>query len=304
MVNSSGEVIAGLGDRGLRTYMRSAAKPIQAMPLLESGAVEHFGFSAKELAVMMASHNGESFHLAAVESILGKIGLTPGHLHCGFHRPLLRDAADNWLKSEQDESALLNNCSGKHAGMLALARFLETPLETYLSVDHPVQQRILRRLSALSGLPEDGIETGIDGCSAPAFYLPLHGMATAFARLADGKLAAAEQAFTIMSTNPEMVAGAGRFDTALMRCSGGRIVCKLGAEGVRCCSVRGENNLGIAVKVADGGQRASGVVLLEILAQLDLLSADELQQMQAFHRPRLRNCAGLDVGLIQPAFSL
>ena len=298
----AGDNVASVGNIELSTYMRSTAKPFQAMPLLESGAVKHFEFSVQELAVMMASHNGEAVHIIAVNSILAKAGLTTGDLRCGFHRPLAENAADAWLSSGQERSPVYNNCSGKHAGMLALAKFLETPLDTYLQPDHPVQQRILHKISVLAGLAENEIGIGIDGCSAPVFYMPLRNMATAYARLTDGKLPAAELAFKIMSANPEMVGGTGRFDTALMRITGGRMVSKVGAEGVRCCGVRGKQPLGIALKISDGGRRASEVVLLEILSQLSLLSENELHLLAAFHHPRIVNCAGIDVGEVRADF--
>ncbi|MFQ5651475.1 MAG: asparaginase [bacterium] len=304
VVTPAGEVVQALGDSRMRTYMRSAAKPFQSMPLLESSVVKQLGLTVKELAVTMASHNGEEFHLQAVRSLLAKAGLAVEDLRCGFHRPLHPPCADQWLLHDHNESPLYNNCSGKHAGMLVLAKGLETPLATYLQPVHPVQQRIQHKLAIFSGVPEEEIETGIDGCSAPVFYLPLKNMALAYARLAEGKISPSEQVFKIMSANPEMVAGSGRFDTALMRITNGRMVSKTGAEGIRCLGIRAAQPLGIALKIADGNARVSAVVMLEVLNQLQLILPQEFAHLHQFYRPTLINCAGIEIGEIRAQFEL
>lgn len=284
--------------------MRSAAKPLQAMPILESGAVKHFGFTVKELAVMMASHNGQPVHLETVTSILEKANLRTEHLKCGFHRPLHQESADAWLRDGAEQSPLYNNCSGKHAGMLALAQHSNLALDTYLEPDHPVQQQIKHKLSVFTALPEDDIQTGVDGCSAPVFFLPLRNMAQAYARIAEGKLAPAEQSFKIMNAHPDLIAGAGRFDTELMRHTGGRLISKIGAEGIRCVAARGDQPLGIAIKIEDGNGRASAAVMLAVLQQLALVSESELEALPHFVRPQLTNCAGRHVGEIKPSLTL
>ena len=304
VVAPDGELLAGMGKPQTKTYMRSAAKPFQVMPLLESGAVEHFGFMEKELAVIMASHNGEPFHIQTVEQLLQKTGLAVTELQCGFHPPLHGKSAKNHLLSGLPKTAIYNNCSGKHTGMLALAKYKGWPLKTYLKTSHPVQKLIKEKISLFSGLPERDIETGVDGCSAPVFYLPIKNMALMYADLAVAKTDTARQVFNIMSSHSEMIAGAGRFDTDLMRVMKGRMVSKVGAEGVRCLAVKGKRPLGIALKIEDGHKRVSAAVLLEILQQMDLISDAELQQLWSYYRPVLQNCMGIEVGEIRAKFEL
>ncbi len=296
VVRPDGSPVTALGNAGLKTYMRSAAKPFQAMPLLESGAADAFGFTNKELAVIMASHNAEAFHLEAVREVMRKAGLSVADLRCGFHRPMHKESAEAHLKEGRERSPLFNNCSGKHAGMLAVARFNNWPLDSYLDFDHPLQQEILRKLASCAGLRADEIERGIDGCSAPVFFLPVKNMALAFARFASGEDTLASRAFAVMSEHPEMIAGSGRFDTDFMREMNGTAISKVGAEGVRCAAVRAPEPVGIALKIEDGSSRVSAAVLLEVLAGLGLISKNALQQLSEYHRPVLKNCAGLLVG--------
>jgi L-asparaginase II len=284
--------------------MRSAAKPVQIMPLLEDGADQHFGFTAAELAVIMASHNGEEIHIRAVESILKKIGLTDSNLKCGFHPPMHPPAAAQHTKQNLPKSPIYNNCSGKHAGMLAVAKFHRWPLENYLDPAHPLQMRIKERMAFFSGLAENEIGVGVDGCSAPVFYLPLKNMALIYAKLAAGVTESANRVFEIMTAHPEMIAGTGRFDSEFMRVMSGRMISKVGAEGIRSVGVRGERPLGIALKIEDGSKRASEAVLLEALRQLNLVSETDLNALADFYHPTIVNFAGIETGVIQAEFDL
>lgn len=305
VVTPAGEVVATLGDLETPTYMRSAAKPVQAMPLIESGAVEAFCLTDRELAVIMASHSGEQFHLDAVRSIQKKAGLEVDDLQCGFHLPLHEASAQAHIRENKEKSPLYNNCSGKHSGMLALAKYRGWPLATYLQPDHPVQKSIRAKVSQFSGLPEAETKTGVDGCGAPVFYLPVKNMALMYARIAEGTLSQSGRVFDVMSANPDMVAGAGRLDTAMMHALNGRLLSKVGAEGIRCVGVRGATRtLGIALKIEDGSARVSGVVMLEVLAQLGLISAVELSGLQEFRRPVLHNCSGRKIGEIRAEIDL
>lgn len=304
VVDPSGNIVAALGEINTKTYMRSAAKPVQVMPLLESGAAETFGFTDRELAVIMASHNAEEFHLEAVRSVQQKAGLTEEDLQCGFHLPMHGQSAKAHLLENKPKSPLYNNCSGKHSGMLALAKYKGWPLDTYLSTDHPVQVAIKNKIALFAGLDASEIETGIDGCSAPVFYLPVKNMAQIFAGIAAGKIAPSERIFNLMSQNPEMIAGTGRFDTAVMRAGKGRFISKVGAEGVRCFGIQGEKPLGIGLKIEDGNTRASAVVLLEVLRQLELISEETLEDLKEFHHPILKNCVETEIGEIRPVFEI
>lgn len=302
VVDPSGNIVAALGEINTKTYMRSAAKPVQVMPLLESGAAETFEFTDRELAVIIASHNSEEFHIEAVRSIQQKAGLTENDLQCGFHLPMYGQSAKKHLLGKKPKSPLYNNCSGKHSGMLALAKYKGWPLDTYLSTDHPVQVAIKNKIALFAGLDTNEIETGIDGCSAPVFYLPIRNMAQIFANISDWKIAQSERVFNLMSQIPEMIAGTGRFDTAVMQAGNGRFISKIGAEGVRCFGIKGEKPLGIALKIEDGNTRTSAVVLLEILRQLGLISQDILNELREFQRPVLKNCAGIEIGEIRAVF--
>ena len=207
-----------------------------------------------------------------------------------------KESAEAHLKEGTERSPLFNNCSGKHAGMLAAARFNNWPLDSYLDFDHPLQQAILRKLASFACLSTDEIERGIDGCSAPVFFLPVKNMARAFARFASGEDTLASRAFAVMSEHPEMIAGSGRFDTDFMREMNGTAISKVGAEGVRCAAVRAPEPVGIALKIEDGSSRVSAAVLLEVLAGLGLISKDALRQLSEYHHPVMKNCAGLLVG--------
>ncbi|MFQ5770237.1 MAG: asparaginase, partial [bacterium] len=267
-------------------------------------AHQHFGFSDKELAVMMASHNGEKFHIKTVASILEKIGLTAEHFKCGFHLPMHQPSANKHLRQNEAQSPIYNNCSGKHAGMLALAQFHNWPVATYLEPQHPVQKRIKEMMALFSGLNETEIGVGVDGCSAPVFFLPIINMACMYAKLAEGRILPSRQVFDLMSSNPEMIAGSGRFDSVLMRVMRGRMISKVGAEGIRCLAVRGNQPLGIALKIEDGSKRASDVVLLAVLEQLELISQKERDALSEFRNPTIVNWAGIQTGRICAEFEL
>jgi len=304
VVTPDGSLSASLGDVQIRTYIRSSAKPFQIMPLLISGAVEHFKFTDKELAVIMASHNSEPFHLDAVKNILKKIGLTLEHLKCGSHPPLHKSTAEELFIQKETLTALHNNCSGKHSGMLALAIYKNWPLETYLNPEHPLQVEIKETISLFSGVPTDEIHVGVDGCSAPVFFLPVKNMAMMYAKLAQGNIEPCERVFNLMSRNPEMIAGSDRFDTDLMKALAGRAVSKVGAEGIRCLGIRGSAPIGIALKMEDGSGRASAAVMLEVLAQLDLISQAELDKLSKYRKPVFKNHAGIETGFINVKFRL
>ncbi len=305
VVDPDGRLAARAGNVAFQTYIRSAAKPVQILPLMESGAVAEYGLIPSELAVIMASHNGEAFHLDAVRSIHTKVGLSEKDLRCGFHPPMLRESAEDRIRQNLPPSSLCNNCSGKHSGMLTLAKYQGWPLATYLESEHTVQKAIKAKVADFTDIEQANIITGIDGCSAPVFYLEIQQMARMYARLASGEISASERAFGIMSSYPEMIAGTGRFDTAFMRALAPRAISKIGAEGVRCVGLRTQSSaLGLAIKVEDGSSRVTGAILLEALKQLELINEIELAALSELHFPVLRNCVGLDIGTIQPVLNL
>lgn len=302
--DANGNLLASLGDPNLHTYIRSAAKPFQIIPLLESGAHQHYGFSDKEITVMMASHNGEPFHVEAVKGLLAKIGLTADHLRCGFHLPLLQAAAAVHIKENAPKSPIYNNCSGKHTGMLALAHFSNWPLETYLEPEHPVQKRIKHTVALFAGLEIEEVGVGMDGCSAPVFYMPLGSMALMYAKLARRDQQITKTVFDLMSNNPEMIAGSDRFDTEIMHVTEGKVVSKVGAEGIRCLGIAGKVPFGVALKIEDGNKRASQTIVLEILRQMNAITKEELAALAKFDNPILRNHAGFEIGRLAVDFNL
>jgi L-asparaginase II len=313
VVDARGALVAQAGNPELTTYLRSSAKPFQLLPLVECDAADHFGFSDAELAVMAASHSGRREHVDAVRGILDRIGLPASALQCGAHAPYDDEARSMLRNNGTNPSELHNNCSGKHAGMLAWCRFNGEPIENYLDPAHPLQRRIRATLADLGGVPEARIGVAIDGCSAPCFAMPLAASAHAFARLSgsasssDARTAALARIAHAMACHPVMVAGPGRLDTAIMQATRGRVVCKAGAEGYQGMALR-DFGLGVAFKIADGqGNRASGPVAIDVLSQLgalDTLDDDAVAGLETFHIPELINRRGVCVGHTRPVVKL
>ncbi|CAG0929661.1 L-asparaginase [Thermoflexales bacterium] len=311
VVDAGGALIAHAGDADLVSYLRSSAKPFQLLPLVESGAAVRFGFTDAELAVMAGSHAGEPRHVAAVQSILNKIGLPDTALQCGLHMPFSADAAKALRATGREPTVLHNNCSGKHAGMLAQAVDRGLSTHDYLDPQHPVQVSIRQRLAELGGITFAAISVGVDGCSAPCFAMPLRAAALAFARLAEAgsKMhdAGLGRIARVMMNYPEMVAGEGRLDTDLMRAVPQRVVSKGGAEGYHGLGVIQPNGLalGIAVKIADGdGKRGGNPVVIETLRQLAVLDDTALAKLKNYHTWKITNHRGLEVGEVKANFKL
>jgi L-asparaginase II len=317
VVTAAGRLLYSCGDSDLRTFIRSSAKPMQSVALVESGAADAFGLTGRELAVISSSHNGEEMHTTCVAGILQKLSLGPELLACGLHAPLHEPAARRLAETGQAITVLHNNCSGKHAGMLALARHLGVPTEGYFRPDHPVQQRILATVAQLTGMDPAGIAIGVDGCGVPVFGMPLRAAAWAFARLADPSglpsnlAAAARRVVRAMQTYPEMVGGTDRFDTELMRQTSPRLFAKGGAEGFYALGLLPPlggrvEGLGMALKIADGDQlgRARPAAVIETLRQLGALTGDDLAALSKWRTSEARNHRGEVVGEVRPAFSL
>jgi L-asparaginase II len=318
VVDASGAVVASLGDIGTPAWFRSAAKPFQTIPIIASGAGERYGFTPRELAVIAGSHSGETVHLETVLSILNKIALDESALKCGAHMPF-DDASAKRLRAENREPRLLhNNCSGKHAGMLAFAKHIGEPVENYLDPDHPIQRRILSTLARFADAPVDEIKTAVDGCSAPVFGLSVEAMARSYARLAGARHAeiepeltrAADAVVNAMIEYPEMVGGTrDRLDTDLMLVANGEIISKVGAEGAQLLGVkpndRDPKGLGIAVKIEDGDiRRARDPVVIETLRQLGLLDDDQLAALARYARSTVFNHRKIEVGAVRTCFKL
>jgi L-asparaginase II len=309
VVDARGRLVRSVGDPDRVIYLRSAAKPAQATAVLATGAADAFAFTDVEIAVMCASHHGQKRHTDAVASILAKIGLDHSALLCGLHPPADARTARRLAAAGKQPTVLHNNCSGKHAGMLAACRHLGLDVAHYVEPDHPWQQRLLSTMASLSGVPRDDIGVGRDGCSVVTFAMPLRHAAVVFSRLArpdslpDELGEAATRAREAMGAHPEMMSAPRTFNTELLRAYAPRLVAKGGAEGVFGIGFA-DDGLGIAVKIHDGNARAIPPICVAVLRQLDRLGHEHEQALAAFVEPPLRNHRKEVVGSIRPAFDL
>jgi len=305
LCDGSGAVLAGAGDRDTPIFPRSSIKALQALPLLESGAAERFGFDDADVALAIASHSGEPCHTERAAAILERLELGVDDLQCGAHPPS-DPATEAALRARGERpSALHNNCSGKHAGFLALARHMSAPTADYLDPESPGQNAVRRAVGEMAGLDPAAIGFGIDGCSAPNWRLPLKSLATAFARLATpdglppGRAACCRRLTGAAARHPVLIAGSHkRICTDIARETGGRLFPKIGAEGVYVIGVRGADR-GLALKIDDGGKRGMQAALLALLKELGLASAPELARLSAHGEERLLNHAGREVGRVE-----
>jgi len=279
IVDADGGIVFALGDIDAPVYPRSSLKPVQALPLIESGAADAFGLGPEQIALACASHSGEPMHTARVAAWLERIGLGEADLACGPHPVRYEPVWRDMVRRGEAPTRIHNNCSGKHTGFLTLARHWGIATQGYERHDHPVQQAVARALGELSGIDRE-LPWGVDGCTAPNFALPLSGFARALARfarpddLAEPRARAMLRIVEAMIAHPELVAGTGRACTILMRAAQGRVAVKTGAEGVYAAIVP-ERGWGIAVKIDDGAGRAAETAMAAILDSLQLLGPDE-----------------------------
>jgi len=316
-VDAGGQIIAQLGAPEIITYLRSSAKPHQAVPLVASGAAERFNFTQQEIAISCGSHSGEAIHTQTVAAMLHKIGLDESALKCGTHEPFSREAAREMRERGLRPNVLQNNCSGKHAGMLALALHLGAETKSYDSPDNPVQKMIRETVAEFSDIALEEIAIGVDGCGVPVFGIPVRAMALMYARLVaplesfdDETRAACERIVAAMTAHPEMVGGTvERLDTELMRATNGQLISKVGAEGVYTVGVlpskEWPRGLGLALKIEDGeDRRARPTVVIEALRQLGVLPTEALHALAPYHSFPVQNHRGDKVGEVRAAFEL
>ncbi len=283
VIYERGKRLLSHGDTGALVYPRSAIKFLQAIPVLESGAHEHFGFTEEEVAILGASHNGEPRHVRVVRSMLSKMGLTESALECGIHWPMRESVARDLAARGEVPSSLHNNCSGKHVGMLAYCLMLGIDYGSYIEFDHPVQVRIRETIEEICEIDLRVAPFERDGCSVPTWSFPLENLALGFSKIGDpGALSvshavACDILYGSIVRNPYMVAGAGRYCSAAMLAGGGRIFVKVGAEGVYCAAVP-EFGLGIALKCDDGAVRGAEAMMSGVLRYIfgsdDLLTGE------------------------------
>jgi L-asparaginase II len=316
-VDGAGETIAELGSPETVTYFRSSSKAFQAIPVVASGAADASGFTEKEIALACGSHSGEPIHVETARSMLGKIGMDESALRCGAHEPFSVEVARELIRKGHEPNVLQNNCSGKHAAMLALAKHLGAPTDTYHEWDNPVQQAVAKVVSQFCDVPIDELKIGIDGCGVPVFGLPVRSMALGYARLISPgdrfdalTRDACRRIVNAMINFPEMIGGSkDRLDTELIRAGKGRLVSKIGAEGVYTVGVlpcaEWPKGLGLAVKIDDGDdRRARPPAVIEALKQLKVLADDDLAALSEYAPIPITNRPGERVGEVRAAFSL
>lgn len=306
VVDAEGKVVQAWGDIERPVYGRSAIKPLQALPLIESGAADKYNVSVAEIALACASHNGEPRHVTLVQAWLKRIGCSVEDLECGGHMPYHDASVEALIRSGTRPNALYNNCSGKHAGFLNTARHLGEATRGYINLEHPVQQRIIGVLEQICGTDLSRASRGIDGCGIPVIAIPLGNMAMAMARLVDTgglpplRAAAARRIVDAMAQEPFLVAGTDRFCTQIMEVIGGKVVLKTGAEGVYVAALR-DLGLGVALKVDDGASRGAEVAMGEVLRHLGVITPEEASKLANVLTPPVRNRVGRETGRVKPA---
>ena len=312
VIDGEGNTVASMGDPSTVTFFRSASKAFQAIPCITSGAADAFGFTEDKIAMACASHSGERMHVELATRMLEKIGLSESDLHCGVHLPFSDSAAKQMLRSGEEPTQLHNNCSGKHAAMLAFAKHIGADIETYETAENRIQKRILRCISDFTEIPENEIAIGIDGCCVPNFAVPISAMAKSFinlispAKLHESIQSATNRVVAAMIKYPELIGGSERLDTRLMQAAPGKIISKVGAEGVWLCGAlpceRWPTGLGIALKIADGDDhRARPAVAVKILRQLEILSDSDLPELSPMP---IKNRRGDIVGKVETSVQI
>ena len=313
VVDGDGKMLHSLGNPETVTFWRSSAKAFQAIPFLRNGAADRFGYTEKEIALACGSHSGEKIHVETAAKMLERINLTEADLLCGAHFPFDEERTAEMMKAGEEPTQLHNNCSGKHAAMLAFCRHANADIKTYEQLEHPLQKAILECVAEFTDVPAGAIKIGIDGCAAPNFAVPISAMAKAFARLVspppnfdEATKNACHRIVAAMINFPEMIGGSIRLDTMLMQAASGKLISKIGAEGVFSAAVlpceKYPKGLGIAFKIEDGDdKRARAVVSVELLRQIGIFDTETLAEISPI---QMKNRRGDWVGKVEAAFNL
>ncbi len=306
VMDAGGRVLASAGDMDVPVFPRSAYKLLQAIALVESGAADAAGLRPEELSIACASHFGARIHADTVTRWLKRLGIPQSVLECGVQEPQDLPERNRLIQRRRPPQAVHNNCSGKHAGFVTLARHMDLDLGGYTKADHPLQQRINTVIKDLCGIgSEEDVPTAIDGCSAPNLGMPLRAFGLGVARcaarttLSPARAAAVTRLFEAQAAHPIMLAGEGGLDTVIARDCGAQVLAKMGAEGVYAAYAH-RHGIGIVLKMDDGTRRGSESAICEILARLGLIDPS-LPGLQPFHAPVMRNWRGTAVGKIRPA---
>lgn len=309
VVDYRGKLLYHYGNPDRVTFARSSAKPMQAIPVVESGAVDAYGLTDRELALLCASHSGESFHVDAVRSILQKAGLTDKYLQCGTHYPFADYAAAELRGKGVKPETVHCNCSGKHSGMLITAKYLSEDLDTYYKPEHPVQQRIMKTIAEICEYDEAKIITAVDGCGVPVHAMPLYKFAQGFARLSKPEVLGEERGKVVkrltdaITAYPNMVGGTDRFCTDLMKVCGDRLFAKSGAAAYYAIGLK-EKGIGMSFKVEDAGKGIVYAMVLAVLRQLDIITSEEFKKLDKYYVLQDKNHKGELVGYTKVDFQL
>jgi len=298
VVDGKGQIVKNWGDPYYLTCVRSALKPFQASAAVAAGATSAAGFTSAELALMCASHNGEDIHVQTAKEMLEKLGYDMSYYECGSHAPYDRKSKVELIKNSQEPTPLHNNCSGKHAGMLCLTKYLKADPAGYTNVEHPVQQAIMKQIMKFSELED--FPLAVDGCSAPVPFMTLYNIALMYQKLASVDHEDLSPLYDAMVSNPMLVAGTDRFDTDFIEAMKGHAVTKVGGEAIRGIGFRKDDGsvLGIAIKMLDGNQRCVPSVALAVLENLKLLTSTVLKKLKKYSNITLKNHRLLEVGSI------
>ena len=307
--DADGGSVVEIGDTDRPVFPRSAVKAIQALPFVESGAADAYGFGEKELALACASHSGQPEHVELARAMLAKAGLDETALECDTHWPSSHDATVALARSGGSPNALHNNCSGKHSGFLCTCRHLGIDHRGYVKAGHQEQEMVREAMEAVTGQKHDADHRGTDGCSIPTYAVPLKSFAQGFARMATGqglgpkRAAAAKRLLNACMAEPFLVSGTGRADVTLMQAAPGRIFVKTGAEGVYCAAVP-ELGLGVAIKCDDGAGRGAEVMVAAVLAKLLRSDTALAARLIEIAGPAIESRAGAKVGALRPTVAL
>ncbi|MGI6049549.1 MAG: asparaginase [Acetivibrionales bacterium] len=307
--DANNNIIYSTGNPNAGIFLRSSGKPIYATVLASSGALEKFNITFKEFATTCSSHDGLASHRMIIKSLLKKIGLSQKDLNCGNKYPENQKVHDALVRLCKRPDPIFSNCSGKHAGLLALCRYYNYDIKNYVKADHPVNLLIRRTMAELLECDESETITGTDGCTLPTYLLTLRQVAWLYARLARGGKGNDKysRAFGLiqeaMIRYPQVIRGNNTFCTELIKVTGGRAIGKIGAEGIYCISVP-EKELGICIKMFDGHPWSSYPVAVRILEELEILDAKTVKKLERWALPEIKDDKGNIVGYIHPVFNL
>jgi len=299
VVNDHGKVIFSAGDQNFPSYIRSAAKPFQAVAMLEAGIVDKCGLTNEELALLCSTHNGEVIHVDLLREMMRKVDITVDDLQCGVHPPIDRSSYEQLILQGKRPTTVHNACSGTHIGMIAMAKAMDVAIENYNLENHPIQKNIFEKIQTYSEMEK--IPTAIDNCNSPTYFLPLKNLAIMYKKLIAEEDENLRKVVTAMALNPQHVAGRNRFDTEFIIATGGKGVSKTGDDGIGAIGLKGEDGkyYGAAVKSLSGNREVPAYVIIQILKHLKLIGETILTKLEKYENPVLKNHAGIEYGRVE-----